>query len=109
MQAASVLYPSENDRKVATRQHLQDAISHSIQHVVNADLTAADGRTTFAARWRTVSRNVPGMMDEEKCDAADSRQDATTQSAFSMRSAWFDDDVGSFSCFEEIRLFFASS
>jgi hypothetical protein len=50
MEAASILYPSENDRKVATRQHLQDTISHGIQHVVNADYTSADGRTTIVAR-----------------------------------------------------------
>ena len=109
MEAASILYPSENDRKVATRQHLQDTISHGIQHVVNADYTSADGRTSVIARWGTVSRSVPAMMGEEKCDAADSRQDATTQGAFSMRRAWFDDDVGFFGCFKAIRLFFPSS
>ena len=42
----------------------------------------------------TASRNVPAMVDEEKRDSADSKQDATTQAAFSMRRAWFDDDVG---------------
>ena len=94
MEAASVLYPSENDRKAATRKHLQDAIGHGIQHVVNFDLTAADGGATVLAHWGTVSRNVPAMVDEEKRDSADSKQDATTQAAFSMRSAWFNDDVG---------------
>jgi hypothetical protein len=67
-----VLYPSESDRKAATRKHLQDAIGHGIQHVVNFDLTAADGRATVVARRGDVSRNVLTMIDEEKRDSADS-------------------------------------
>lgn len=101
MEAASVLYPSESDRKAATRKHLQDAIGHGIQHVVNFDFTAADGRATVVARRGDVARNVVTVIDEEKRDSADSRQDATTQAAFSMRRAWFDDDVGSFKALKQ--------
>ena len=109
MEAASVLYTSENDRKAATRRHLQDAISHGIQHIVSFDLAASDGRATVVACWKNVSRNVLAMIDEEKRDSADSKQDATTQAAFSMRRAWFDDDVGAFSYFGAIYLFVPSS
>ena len=49
------------------------------------------------------------MIDEEKRDSVDSKQDATTQAAFSMRRAWFDDDVGAFSYFGAIYLFVPSS
>lgn len=55
MEAASVLYPSESDRGDATRQHLQDAIGHGIQHGVKFDLTAADGRATVLTCWGTIS------------------------------------------------------
>jgi hypothetical protein len=101
MEAASVLYPSESDRKAATRKHLQDAIGHGIQHVVNFDLIAADGRATVIARRGDVARSVVTVIGEEKRDSADSRRDATTQAAFFMRRAWFDDDVGSFKALKQ--------
>ncbi|KAF9470927.1 hypothetical protein BDN70DRAFT_820684 [Pholiota conissans] len=90
MEAASVLYHFENDRKAAIRPHLQEAIKRSVQHAVNFDF---DGKITIPASWTAIRRSVPVLVVEEEHESADSNQDATIQAAFSMRSAWFDDDM----------------
>ncbi|KAH7908392.1 hypothetical protein BJ138DRAFT_1012901 [Hygrophoropsis aurantiaca] len=93
MSAASVLYPTENDRKHAIRGPLQVVLGNTIRTVCNPDKTEADGQTIIALNMNDSARAVPVLISEEKCEPG---VDAATQASLSMLRTWCDFNLDDF-------------